>query len=407
MRILVLAGGSDQIALISELKKRGHDIILLDYLSNPPAKNYVEKHIQESTLDTEKVKEWAIKENVDMVVTACTDQALLTVAKVSEELHLPCYISFNTAQSVTNKLYMKNKMMAFGIPTSHYHILRSTENLNVIQDLSFPLVVKPVDCNSSKGVIKVTNLSELEEPLESAIKLSRTSFAIVEEYKEGMEISADFYVSDSSPILLSATTSTKIKGKNGFTINGSKYPVLSSVQQDKIVEIARKIVISFGLKETPLLIQTILSNDEFFVIEFSARMGGGSKYRLIQAISGVDIMSKYVDLILGNKPKIIPEINNNFIRMIYVYCYNGILTEIKGLEELIENKIVTEYFLYKSLGTTIDKAETSSDRILGLLVEASSEKSMDRKIDTINQRLAIMNSEGKDIMMHKLLEEYE
>ena len=38
-----------------------------------------------------------------MICTACTDQALLTVAKVSEELGLPTYISYKTALNVTNK----------------------------------------------------------------------------------------------------------------------------------------------------------------------------------------------------------------------------------------------------------------------------------------------------------------
>ena len=407
MKILVLAGGSDQIALISELKNRGHHVILLDYLSNPPAKECVEKHIQESTLDTDKVKEWALTEKVDMIVTACTDQALLTVAKVSEELCLPCYISYKTAQAVTNKLYMKNMMMASGIPTSNYHILNSTKDMDKVRDLSLPVVVKPVDCNSSKWVIKVTDISELEKPLEAAINLSRTSHAIVEEYREGTEISADFYISNYCPILLSVTTSTKIKGKRGFTINGSKYPVLTEIQQEKITGIAKQIAISFGLKETPLLVQAILSDNEFFVIEFSARMGGGSKYRLIQAISGVDIMSKYVDLILGYTPEINPVYSNDFVRMIYIYCNNGIITEIKGLTDLIKKKVVTESFLYKSLGSTIDKAETSSDRVLGLLVEASSENAIKEKIKAINSSLSIIDSEGKDIMMHNLLEDYD
>ena len=31
MTIIVLAGGSDQIALINELKKRGHYTVLVDY----------------------------------------------------------------------------------------------------------------------------------------------------------------------------------------------------------------------------------------------------------------------------------------------------------------------------------------------------------------------------------------
>ena len=44
MKILVLAGGSDQIALINELKSRGHEVVLVDYFDNPPAKSYADKH---------------------------------------------------------------------------------------------------------------------------------------------------------------------------------------------------------------------------------------------------------------------------------------------------------------------------------------------------------------------------
>lgn len=49
MKILVLAGGFDQIALIQELKKRGHSVILADYYENPPAKPYADEHFQVST----------------------------------------------------------------------------------------------------------------------------------------------------------------------------------------------------------------------------------------------------------------------------------------------------------------------------------------------------------------------
>ena len=55
MKILVLAGGADQIALIKELKWRGHITILIDYFQNPPAKNYANKHIVASTLDIEMI----------------------------------------------------------------------------------------------------------------------------------------------------------------------------------------------------------------------------------------------------------------------------------------------------------------------------------------------------------------
>ena len=59
MKVLVLAGGYDQIGLILELKKRGHEVILADYFENPPAKKVADVHYQESTLDVDAIKKLA------------------------------------------------------------------------------------------------------------------------------------------------------------------------------------------------------------------------------------------------------------------------------------------------------------------------------------------------------------
>lgn len=403
MKILVLAGGADQIALIRELYRRGHDVILLDYLENPPAKALVKHHIQESTLDTEKVKEWALAEKVDLICTACTDQALLTVAKVSDELNLPCYISYDKALAVTNKRYMKTRMIETGIPTSKFLTISSISEFDNIKALSFPLVVKPADCNSSKGVIKVNDIKECETYVSNALNLSRTSTAIVEEFKSGDEISADFYIDGERPVFLSASASVKIKGTKGFTITGSNYPVISDKHITDLQKIALMISQGFNLTDTPLLIQLIKSDNDFYVIEFSARMGGGSKYKLIQEISGVNIMSCYVDLILGKKPLINPIQSDKQIRMLYIYTHPGIVKEIHGLDILCDDGVVKDSFMYKTLGSEITKAETSGDRVMGLMVTAETPAEMTQKVNRINSTLAIIDTNGNDIMMHNLL----
>ena len=181
MKAIILAGGYDQIALIQELKKRSFETILIDYYENPPAKNFADKHYQVSTLDTEIIKEIAIKENVDLVTTACTDQALLSIAKVSEELLLPCYISFEKALNVTNKKYMKSLMYKSNIPTAKYKAVSDIKSVD-LSEFKFPIVVKPTDCNSSKGVKKIFNVEESVQRIKEAINFSRSKIAIVEEY---------------------------------------------------------------------------------------------------------------------------------------------------------------------------------------------------------------------------------
>lgn len=403
MKILVLAGGSDQIALIKELKIRGHHTILVDYFENPPAKSYADEHIVASTLDVERVREIAELKQVGLICTACTDQALLTMAKVSEQLGLPCYISYKDALNVTNKSYMKRRMLDAGIPTARFVILDNSEDLSAVEGFDFPLVVKPVDCNSSKGVVKVSDRQQLKEALTNAIDFSRTGTAVVEEFKEGVEVSADFYVEDGRAIYLSATSSQKIRNRNSFTIMSSVYPVVDARKEEQITQIASQIAFAFGLDNCPLLIQMIVGKEGVNVIEFSARMGGGSKYHLIKVLSGVDIMSAYVDLILGGRPSVVPSPQVRYCRMNYIYCTPGIMDQVTGLEELKAEGVIAEYFLYKSSGAVISASATSGDRAAGYLVTAETEDDLARKIAIADASVKVLTPECKDIMIHNLV----
>ena len=83
---------------------------MVDYLDNPPAKKFADYFFQISTLDDDSIYGLAIKHRIELITTACTDQALLTMANVSEKLNLPCYLNAKTAKNVTDKAYMKKKM---------------------------------------------------------------------------------------------------------------------------------------------------------------------------------------------------------------------------------------------------------------------------------------------------------
>lgn len=403
MKILVLAGGADQIALIEELKRRGNNtIILIDYFENPPASEYADRHIVASTLDTEKVKEIAVAEQVDLICTACTDQALLTVAKVSEYLDLPCYIDYQTALNVTNKAFMKSVMVANDIPTAKYITLHEY-SLKDLSNFKFPLVVKPVDCNSSKGVRKVEDEKSLRLSLNDAVCYSRTHTAIVEEFINGEEISADFYIENSEVKFLCATKSVKKKNVNSFTIVQSVYPVVGCQEELQLIQIAQKIANAFHLQNTPLLVQLLHQQNNFFVVEFSARMGGGSKYKLIEVLSGVNIMSKYVDLVLGYSPIVSPLRQVNYAVMNYLYCKPGVLKQVVGLDSLRDKSIIDDYFYYKTTGMQIDKADTSGDRVAGYLVTADSHDELQHKICYADSHIRVLDANESDIMLHGLV----
>lgn len=408
MKALVLAGGFPQIALLTELKRRHIETILADYYSEPVAKPYADKFYQVSTLDVEAITAVAQREKVDFLITACTDQALMTVAHVSEMLGLPCYIDNQTARNVTNKEYMKNVFIKNHIPTARY-IITDKVISEKPENMVYPLIVKPVDCNSSKGVKKVLNKDELQVALTDAIRFSRTGTAIVEEFIEGTELSVDVYVEDGNAHVLSVSNSDKIAEADKFVIFRSRYPAagMNDELKNRIAETAQKIADSFGLKNSPMLIQMLTDGKKVSVLEFSARTGGGVKYLLIKKVSGFDVISAVVDLTLGGKPHVsLCQPENKYISNEFLYCKRGVFDQLDGFEELKAEQVISDYYLFKWRGASFDKVENSGDRIAGFTIQADTPEEMVKKHQTAAGRIRVLNPDGCDIMRHDLLTDW-
>lgn len=402
---MVLAGGNDQCALIEELRRYFNgdvEIILVDMNEKAKAVLYADKFLHISTMDKSAVLNAAKTEKIDYILTACGDQPLSTMAYVSEQLNLPTYLNEQEVRDLTNKRYMKQKMIANGIPTAKFIYIDKNWDGNLPQ-FDFPIVVKPVDSNGSKGVKKVFVPEELEASLQEAFLYSLSGDVIIEEFKNGEELSCDFYVENGLVKILSVTASKKIKeNTKSFTIVQSYYPAPVAYKEERVREIAQKIADAWGLRDTPLLVQMIVNGDEYSVLEFSARMGGGSKYHLIQVLSGVNIMRVYVEMIMGKKPHVTPKKQWNNAIMSYVYCWPGEYVSLKGFDELKENGDIFSYFTYRMAPSMIEKSDTSSDRVAGFLVVGNSDDEVQRKLLYANEHLAILDAFNNDIMRHDL-----
>ena len=199
-KALVLGGTHDHIALIKNLKNRNYHTILLDYNENPIAKKFADIFIRESTLDKKSVLAIAESYSVDLVIATCIDQALLTVAYVSEKLGLPCHLTYLQSKNLTNKVFMKKLFKENNIPSSDFIVMKNKVDSSVANNLrNFPFVVKPADSNSSKGVKKVNNIDEFYAAAKEAFNHSRCKEIIIEGFVDGLELSVDVVIINSKP----------------------------------------------------------------------------------------------------------------------------------------------------------------------------------------------------------------
>lgn len=397
---IVLGGTYPHITLIKKLKERNYYTILVDYYKTPPAKNEADKHIQVSTLDKEAVLEIARKNNAELVISTCIDHANVTACYVAEQLGLTKPYSSKTALNATNKLLMKEKMIQNGIPTSKFCIISNSDALN-LSDLEFPLIVKPTDSNSSKGVRKASNIQELRENINKARAISTTNEAIVEEYKHGVEIGLDCVVKDGMATIIHSREKRKISNDKISIeqVYGAFWPAnLTEKIERKIIKIANDIASTFKLENTPLLLQAIINNDSIFVIEFAARIGGGENYRIIEMSTQYDIISAGINSFLNkeistayDKPSVIYSDN-------YIYTKHGNFGETKGFEDIVNEGIAEYFHIYKSKGMKIGEDLSSNNRVGVFTVKGTSRNEILNKIDKAIRKIDVLDTDGNSIM---------
>lgn len=405
-KVIILGGTHDHIALIEKFKRRNYYIILIDYFDNPPAKKFSDYFVKESTLNENAILKIARIEKPDLVIATSIDQALLTMAFVSEKMNLPCHLSYKQALELTNKAYMKENFENNNIPTSSFQIIKSkTFDLN--SELKFPCVVKPADSNSSKGVVKVNSSEDMEYAVKNAFEISRSKLVIIEKYIEGVEVSADVVIKEGKAdvIMISQNIKSEINKEN-FTITQNYFNKdFYEIHKEKVSIIAEKIAKAYNLINAPLLIQFILSDEKLSVIEFSSRIGGGSKYHLIKKITGFDFLDFFISVILKEKFVVKFNIINNYGLINYVYSNLGYFTSFEITTRLEEENIVEDYYLYKTIGMKINNKICSSDRVMGILFIAHNKNDLFQKAIIADNNIKILNELNEDIMVHSLLQE--
>ena len=406
---LILGGTYPHIALIQKLKARGYYTILVDYLDHPTAQPYADEHIQESTLDKEKVCELAKQRKAELVISTCIDQANVTCCYVSEKLGLPKPYSYEVSLNVTDKVRMKQIMIDNQIPTSRHYTISSFDEYDSNR-LRFPIIVKPADSNSSKGVRRIEEDDpDAKKYIKDALSLSRNGEAIIEEFVVGREIGADCMIVNHKAHVVMTRERRKIN-KNDIDaiqqIYGSFWPAdLTEKNIEQLRVIAEKIALAFNLNDTPLMMQTILADDEFNVIEFGARIGGGDNYQIIEELTGYDMIQNAIRSFLGEQIRVsdlgkrIKLFMDNYL---YVNPPKGCSSEEQLFGSITYNNIARQNIeyekVYRRKGDTIGYKISSNNRVGCFVVSGTTEQELLDKQALVIANMEVYDVDGNPIM---------
>ncbi len=398
-KALVLGGTAPHINLIENLKRRGYEVILLDYLENPPAAKAADVHVRKSTLDLDEVLRTARDESVDLVISSCVDQANATACFVAENLGLPMPYSYETALNVTDKLRMKRLMVEGSVPTSRF-----VEAPNIIEraieELTFPLVVKPVDSNGSRGIHRVDDDCTLRAAIKLAEEASRSSRIIVEEFVTGVEVSYYFYIQDGKAFYLTSNQRLNFETTSELVLqcSGALYPAdISPSAHKALLRAGQAIADSFGLINTPMFLQAKVDKDEVSVIEFAPRVGGGLSFRNILRNVGFDIIDASVCSFLGERVDLAVVNREGVSLTSSIYAKPGIFEKFEGISDAVQQGFVDEFYPYKTPGAEISSEGSSGSRVGGMLISGTSKMDVFNKDLVARKMIRVFDAKGEDI----------
>lgn len=396
--VVVLPGSPWQIPLVQACKARGLRTLVVDPHGDAAALPYADGGLQSDIFDLERAAQYCRAEHAEAVITDQSDIAVPAAARLGEMLSLPAPTP-ECARLFTNKFEMRSFCTAHGLPCPEYRLCRTgAEVERFMEELRAPVVVKPLDSCSSRGVFTISRREDVGRFFEQSLSFSRADRAVLaERYIEGTEFTVDGIKTPERHYSLA------VSEKRHFPHNPNvacdlyfshqndhfDYGRLSS-QNDRLVE---QSPLNWGLTHAEYKFE----NGTFYLIEIGARGGGNLiSSHIVPYLSGFDPYQYLLNCSLGNISSpgfFVPEQYKNRCAVLHFFDVpqdGGVISRIDGLELLLERAEIAAYQFNVAPGDVIKRAKTDSDRAGFYIACCETERELSSLMEEIHQKVRIV-----------------
>jgi biotin carboxylase len=359
----VLGGGEWQVPTIKLAKASGYRVLCTDIYSERPGYAYADEHVVVDIADNVATLEIAKRARIDGIICDTTDVGVPTMAYVAEQMGLPG-IGYETALNFTNKFLMREITSAAGVPNPPFRLVGDRADLvAAAADIGFPLVVKPVASQSSRGVHVVRTADALDSAFEEASHYARNGQVIAEGFIDGTEVTVEGYCLEGEPLI------SGISDKDHFAhrpevANRITYPAdLPPSVMARIMEVNTAVVQSLGLRTGVTHAEYMVAGSEVYLVEIAAR-GGGSRIHthIAPYLAGVCIPQLYLDFVMGGAPTARPDGVARAANLAFFAFPAGTVTGIDGVAEAAALPGVEELHLEFAVGDRLEPPDDDRSR---------------------------------------------
>lgn len=195
MKVLVVGSGGREHAVVKKLAENPE----IERIYCAPGNGGISVQatpVDIKAIDAEGMVAFAKKEGIDFAVVTPDDPLVLGMADAMEEAGVPAFgPSKKAAQIEGSKVFAKNLMKKYGIPTAKYEVFDDPGKVveYIERENCFPAVIKADGLALGKGVVIAKNLEEakgaVHSIMEDKIFGKSGNQVVVEEFLTGKEVS--------------------------------------------------------------------------------------------------------------------------------------------------------------------------------------------------------------------------
>ncbi len=194
MKLMVVGGGGREHAIIKKLKEN-KDVTEIFALPGNGGMAKDATLVDIGAKDIENIVKFAVENKIDYAVVAPDDPLVLGCVDALEEKEIPCFgPRANAAIIEGSKVFSKNLMKKYNIPTAEYEVFNDMEKaLAYLDTAPIPTVIKADGLALGKGVIIANTREEAKSAVVSMMQDKQFGSSgdniVIEEFLTGPEVS--------------------------------------------------------------------------------------------------------------------------------------------------------------------------------------------------------------------------
>lgn len=364
-KILMLGGAHSQIPAIQYARAAGYHVLTCDYLPDNPGHQYAHQSFNVSTTDKEKVLQLAREQDIDGIVAYASDPSAPAAAYVCDALRLPG-ASYRAVRTLAEKDLFRAFLRDNGFNYPAFHSLSAAIEADRMDNLDYPVYVKPVDSSGSKGITRVDSPADLPAAVDYAFQFSRCHRVIVEANVTSpyQQLHGDGFVYDRELVFLGLCDH---HFKEAAPVASTFPAQIDQRLTEAVFQAVQRVIRQVGFTSGAINVEARISCDQqVYIMEIGPRSGGNYVPQLMACGTGFDEVAAIVDTAMGRPPEIKTwPVRQHCLQYIVGAGQSGVLAGI-DCSKAFQDKIV-QLYQHRQAGDAVHAYHNSTD-VVGVVI---------------------------------------